>query len=59
VYSVGKLMMLKLRHDYKEQQGSKYSLRAFHDAVLAQGCAPFSAMRQLLLTNGAGDALLE
>ena len=24
VYSVGKLMMLKLRRDYKEQQGGKY-----------------------------------
>ena len=29
LYSVGKLMMLKLRHDFKEQQGGKYSLRAF------------------------------
>ena len=58
VYSVGKLMMLKLRHDYKEQQGGKYSLRAFHDAVLGQGCAPFSAMRRLLLTDGF-DAVLE
>jgi len=58
VYSVGKLMMLKLRHDYKEQQGNKYSLRAFHDAVLGQGCAPFSAMRRLLLTDAA-DAVLE
>ena len=58
VYSVGKLMMLKLRRDYKEEQGGKYSLRAFHDAVLAQGCAPFSAMRRLLLT-GAVDAVLE
>ena len=27
VYSLGKLMMLKLRRDYKEQQGGKYSLR--------------------------------
>ena len=35
LYSVGKLMMLKLRRDYKEQQGAKYSLRGFHDAVLA------------------------
>ena len=34
---LGKLMMLKLRRDYKEQQGGKFSLRAFHDAVLAQG----------------------
>src|SRR5436190_9496987 len=58
VYSVGKLMMLKLRRDYKEQQAGKYSLRNFHDAVLAQGCAPFSAMRRLLLTDGT-DAVLE
>jgi uncharacterized protein (DUF885 family) len=58
VYSVGKLMMLKLRRDYKEQEGARYSLRAFHDAVLSQGCAPFSAMRRLLLSD-AFDAVLE
>ena len=58
VYSVGKLMMLKLRRDYKEQQGGKFSLRAFHDAVLGQGCAPFSALRQLVLKD-ASDAVLE
>ncbi len=58
VYSVGKLMMLKLRRDYKEQQDGKFSLRAFHDTVLAQGCAPFSALRQLML-NDATDAVLE
>ena len=51
-------MMLKLRRDYKEQQGAKYSLRAFHDAVLGQGCAPFWAHRRLLL-NDASDASLE
>jgi len=58
VYTVGKLMMLKLRRDFKEEQGGKYSLRAFHDAVLAQGCAPFSAMRRLLLHDSV-DAVLE
>jgi uncharacterized protein (DUF885 family) len=58
VYTVGKLMMLKLRRDYKEQQGGKFSLRAFHDAVLAQGCAPFTAMRRLLLEDAA-TAVLE
>jgi uncharacterized protein (DUF885 family) len=58
VYSAGKLMMLKLRRDYKEQQGGKYSLRGFHDAVLAQGSAPFWAHRQLLL-NETTDASLE
>ena len=58
VYSIGKLMMLKLRRDYKEQQAGKFSLRAFHDAVLAQGNAPFWAHRRLLLGDGA-DAPLE
>ncbi len=59
VYSVGKLAMLKLRRDYKEQQGSKYSLRSFHDAVLAQGSAPFWAHRRLLLDDASDAAVLE
>jgi uncharacterized protein (DUF885 family) len=58
VYAAGKLMMLKLRRDYKEQQGGRYSLRAFHDAVLGQGCAPFWAHRRLLLGD-TSDALLD
>jgi uncharacterized protein (DUF885 family) len=58
VYSVGKLMMLKLRSDYKEQLGGKFSLRTFHDAVLANGSAPFWAHRRLLLGETA-DASLE
>jgi uncharacterized protein (DUF885 family) len=58
LYSVGKLMMLKLRRDYKEQQGGKYSLRGFHDAVLAHGNAPFWAHRRLLLDEKT-DAALE
>jgi len=58
VYSVGKLMMLKLRGDYKELHGSKYSLRGFHDAVLAQGSAPFWALRRFLLGETT-DASLE
>jgi uncharacterized protein (DUF885 family) len=58
LYSVGKLMMLKLRRDYKEQLAGKFSLRTFHDAVLAQGSAPFWAHRRLLL-NDLADASLE
>ena len=58
VYSVGKLMMLKLRNDYKEQQGGKFSLRTFHDTVLGQGTAPFWAHRRLLLRD-AGNAVLD
>jgi uncharacterized protein (DUF885 family) len=58
VYAVGKLMMLKLRRDYKEQIDGKFSLRTFHDAVLGQGSAPFWAHRRLLL-NELTDASLE
>jgi uncharacterized protein (DUF885 family) len=57
VYSIGKLMMLKLRRDYKDQQSGKFSLRSFHDAVLAQGSAPFWAHRRLLLNDAAGAPL--
>jgi uncharacterized protein (DUF885 family) len=58
VYSLGKLMLLKLRHDYQDQLDGKFSLRTFHDAVLAQGTAPLWAHRRLLL-NDATDATLE
>jgi uncharacterized protein (DUF885 family) len=53
VYSVGKLMLLKLRQDWKEQRGKAFSLRTFHDMLLSQGTAPFWLHRQLML--GAGD----
>jgi uncharacterized protein (DUF885 family) len=49
-------MLLKLRRDFKEQQGAKYSLKNFHDSLLAQGAAPLWAHRQLML-GSAGDVL--
>lgn len=57
VYSVGKLMLLKLRKDYKEQQGAKYSQRVFHDQLLGNGTATFSVHRQLMLGDSTGDLL--
>jgi len=51
-------MLLKLRHDYQEQLAGKFSLRTFHDAVLAQGTAPLWAHRRLLL-NETTDGSLE
>ena len=57
VYSLGKLMMLKLRHDYEERVDGKFSLRAFHDAVLAQGSAPLWAHRRLMLNDTAEPSL--
>src|SRR5690606_15312726 len=40
LYSAGKLMLLKLREDYKAQVGAKYSLKSFHDTLLANGSVP-------------------
>ena len=57
VYSVGKLMLLKLRQDWKQQQGRAFSLRAFHDTLLAGGTAPFWLHRQLMLDDDSGELL--
>jgi uncharacterized protein (DUF885 family) len=57
VYSVGKLMLLKLRREYKERQGPKYSQKAFHDQLLSNGTATFGVHRQLMLGESTGDLL--
>jgi uncharacterized protein (DUF885 family) len=58
VYSVGKLMLLKLRQDVKQAQGKAFSLRTFHDTLLANGTAPFWLHRQLMLGDAdTGDVL--
>jgi uncharacterized protein (DUF885 family) len=57
VYSAGKMMLLKLRQDYKAQQGKAFSLRTFHDTLLGNGTAPFWLHRQLMLGTDAGDVL--
>jgi uncharacterized protein (DUF885 family) len=57
VYSVGKLMLLKLRQDCKQQQGKSFSLRNFHDTLLGNGTAPFWLHRQLMLGDDSGDLL--
>jgi uncharacterized protein (DUF885 family) len=58
VYTAGRLAMLKLRDDWQAQQGGKPSLRAFHDALLSKGSAPFWALRRLML-GGNTEAILE
>src|SRR5207237_6943129 len=48
LYSVGKLMLLKLREDYKSRVGAKYSLRDFHDSLLGNGTVPVWLHRALM-----------
>ena len=56
VYAVGKLMLLKLREDYRERQGRKFSLRDFHDELLHNGTATFSVHRRLMLGEHQAEA---
>ena len=47
-YLLGKLLILRLRTDERERQGVAFDLRAFHDALLANGSIPVSYQRRLL-----------
>jgi len=53
-YTMGKLMILKLRDDYKAKLGSAYSLQGFHDAFLSLGPLPLPLMRRAML-GGTGQ----
>lgn len=50
-YTLGKLQILKLREDYKKQEGANYSLQKFNDAMLDNEMPPISIMRQILLKD--------
>lgn len=57
LYSLGKLMVLKLREDYKTAQGDRFTLRAFHDMLLANGTVPLWLHRNLMLGETSGPML--
>lgn len=50
-YSLGKLMMLKLRKDYQRQEGDNFSLQEFHDFVLDNGMPQIQFLREKLLKD--------
>ena len=56
-YTLGKLMILKLRDDYRRAQGSAYTLKRFHDAFLSFGAPPIPLAREMMLGSASGDPL--
>jgi uncharacterized protein (DUF885 family) len=48
-YTMGKLMIMKLRDDYKAKMGGQYSLRNFHDTFISLGPLPLPLMRKAML----------
>jgi uncharacterized protein (DUF885 family) len=56
-YTLGKLLIYKLRSDWQAEQGSAYSLKAFHDELLSYGAPPIPLLRQYMLRNDDGQLL--
>jgi uncharacterized protein (DUF885 family) len=50
-YTLGKLEILKLREDYRKQEGPAFSLQNFHDKMLRHGAPPISLLREVLLKD--------
>ena len=56
-YTLGKMMIYKLRADWQPEQGTAYSLGAFHDEVLSHGAPPIPLLRTMMLRNDDGRVL--
>lgn len=50
-YLVGKTQLLALRDEYHRKMGDRFSLREFHDRLLAEGSIPVSLIRRKLLAE--------
>ncbi len=58
-YTLGKLLIKKLRKDYEKEQGEKFSLKRFHDELLSYGSPPITLLRRVMLQNpGSEEDLL-
>jgi uncharacterized protein (DUF885 family) len=56
-YTMGKLMILKLRDDYRKALGDTYTLQKFHDSFIQLGPLPLPLVRRALLGDTAGSSL--
>ncbi len=52
-YTLGKLQILKLREDYKAQQGAQFSLQKFHNELLKNGMPQIRLLREIMLKDKA------
>jgi uncharacterized protein (DUF885 family) len=56
-YTLGKLMIYKLRGDVEKARGSSFSLQQFHDDFVRQGALPLRIMRRILLPGDKAPLL--
>ena len=50
-YTLGKLLIKKLRDDCKNEQGENFTLKDFHNELLSYGSAPITLLRQVMLKD--------
>ena len=50
-YTLGKLQILKLRDDYKRQEGANFSLQKFNDEMTDHGMPPIRLLRETMLKD--------
>ena len=50
-YTIGKLQFLKLRNDYRKQEGERFTLKRFHDECLRHGSPPVRLLREIMLKD--------
>lgn len=54
-YTMGKLMIRKLRADWTATRGGRMAWRMFHDEFLSHGGPPIPMVRQLMMGNSSGS----
>jgi len=47
-YKTGQLALVRLRGDTEDRMGSRFDIRAFHDAVLGHGALPLQTLREVV-----------
>jgi hypothetical protein len=56
-YTMGTLMIMKLREDWTRQHGAGNALKQFHDRFLSYGGPPIPLVRRAMLGKNSGPAL--
>ena len=56
-YTLGKLMIRKLRDDWTRTRGGRAAWKAFHDELLAHGSPPIPLLRRTMLQGDASSPL--
>ena len=56
-YTLGKLMIRKLRDDWTAKRGGRAAWQSFHDEFLSHGSPPIPMIRKVMLGADAGPAL--